>query len=154
MRNFLTAVTLCLTMLPGATLAEVYLHYTRILHVTEQQFPTLRNDLILRTYGKGKNGYIIPVGYRIVRQTSNVCVHEVPEDLLTLVQQVFDSSEPRTSYSGANIMAKLKVGGVDMFTITRQREIVNSQYLVREMLPGDYDFLAEHFMTVAESNPC
>lgn len=150
------AAVLSLLMMPVGALAEAesYLHYTRIANVSEAGFASIRNDLILRTYGPAASGYMVPNGYRIVKQTRNLCVEEIDTQLVHLVEVIFENAEELDNYSGRSIMAKIKVAGVDWYTVTKRGEIVNRWNKVRRLLPGDYDLLSDHFAAIVEAADC
>lgn len=150
------AAILTLSLLPIGAFAEAesYLHYTRVGNVTEAGFAGIRNDLILRTYGPSASGYIVPTGYRIVKQTRNLCVEEIDTQLVHLVEVIFENAEELDNYSGRSIMAKIKVAGVDWYTVTKRGEIVNRWHKVRRLAPGDYDMLSDHFAAIVEASDC
>ncbi len=139
---------------PQMSSAESTMHYTNLWHVTEQEWPTLNNPLVLRTYARSSHGYFVPNGYRIIEPLGNECIVAIPEELIQLVAQVWEGAEPRRNYSGQNVYVKLKTAGVTEYTITRQREIVNRFHEVRTLLKADYDFLTDHFMSIAEVTTC
>lgn len=141
-------------LLPFQAHAEAYLHYTKLWHVTEREWPTLNNPMVLRTYVRNGAGYVVPSGYRVVHPRNNECVVPVPEDLIALVADIWENAEPDNGYSGRNVYVKLKDSGVTEYTITRQREIVNKYQQVRQLLPADYEFLTDHFMSIAEITSC
>lgn len=134
--------------------AESYLHYARVANVTESGFSTLTNDLILRTYGRSPSGYTVPNGYRVVKQTRNLCVEEIDTQLVHLVEVIFENAEELGGYSGRSVMAKIKVAGVDWYTVTKRGEIVNRWNKVRRLTPGDYDLLSDHFEAIVEAADC
>ena len=140
--------------LPFQAHAEAYLHYTKLWHVSEQEWSSLNNPLVMRTYARNGAGYVVPSGYRVIQPVDNECVVPVPEDLIALVADIWQHAEPDNGYSGRNVYVKLKHSGVTEFTITRQREIVNKYQQVRQLLPADYEFLTDHFMSVAEVASC
>ncbi len=150
------AAILTLSLLPVAAFAEAqsYLHYARVSNVTESGFSSLTNDLVLRTYGRSPSGYTVPNGYRVVKQTRNLCVEEIDTQLVHLVEVIFENAEEVGSYSGRSIMAKIKVAGVDWYTVTKRGEIVNRWNKVRRLTPGDYNLLSEHFAAIVETSDC
>ena len=154
-RIYLLSAYIVLTIfLPFQARAEAYLHYTKLWNVTEQEWSTLNNPMVLRTYARNGAGYVVPSGYRVIQPVDNECVLPVPEDLIALVADIWQNAAPSNGYSGANVYVKLKYSGVTEFTITRQREIVNKYQQVRQLLPADYDFLTDHFMAMAEVTSC
>ncbi len=152
--RFFIAFIFCFSWVPAFAKAETYLHYTSLWHVTEREWPTLNNDMVLRNYVRNSSGYIVPHGYRIVQNRRNECVVAVPDALLSLVDGIWENAEPIQRYSGHNVYVKLKESGVTHFTITRQREIVNVRNESRLLVKADYDFLKDHLMSVTAVSAC